>query len=64
MNLAERQHHHWARAGKVFGALEEAGSRRYRGHHSDESLSLLGGILPGGGKRLHVTVVAGESVDP
>jgi hypothetical protein len=30
---------------------------------SDEGVGLLGVVLPGGGEGLHVTVVAGESVD-
>jgi hypothetical protein len=31
--------------------------------YSDEGVGLLGVVLPGGGERLNVTVVAGESVD-
>jgi len=32
-------------------------------HRSDEGVGLLGVVLPGGGERLNVTVVAGESMD-
>ena len=47
----------------------QGGARRFRarclrkGHYSDEGVSFLGLVSPGGWKRLDVAVVASESVD-